>query len=62
MSNRILAELVAQTLATGRPQTLSEEKRHAFHRAFEADISDEVERMRARKRQAWEKLRQIAIR
>ena len=62
MESNILAELVAQVVASGNTQTLSEDKRRTFHREFESEISDEVEQMRAQKRRAYEEAKQIAIR
>lgn len=57
-----MAALVARTIKSGTRETLTEEETRTFHDQFASDISPEIEKMRARKRRAYDEARYVTVR
>lgn len=62
MDSTVLANLISEVMTEDRPKKLDADRTKQFHREFEENISPFVERMRAKKRQAYEEIKNIAVR
>lgn len=58
---KVLAELVAEVIKTGDKTELPEERSKRFHQEFEAEVSGDVEKMRAEKRRAYEDAKNFVV-
>lgn len=61
MNAKILGGLVARVIKTRTKEILSDDDKKRFHREIQSDIGNDVEKLRAEKRRAYEELKNIAV-
>jgi hypothetical protein len=62
MTNQLLAEKIGTLLETGQRQTLDKNELQAFHSAFREKVAPFIDEHRERQRQAFEDVKDIALR
>ncbi|HEY0974638.1 MAG TPA: hypothetical protein VGE57_09105 [Solimonas sp.] len=61
MKTKVLAELVAEVLASGAEKKLDDKRLSQFHQEFESSVSKDAEAIRAEKRRAYDMVKTIAV-
>ncbi len=62
MVDKVLASLVEEVIQSGGRVSLEERDRQRFYREFESEVSEQMERMRAEKRRAYEESNNVTVR